>query len=1516
VLRRKIQEAGNEFGKLTDVIRDYRHEQEKDLKIKRTLAAAEAAVNTNFTEKGIFIEEGADPREVERRRKAEAKKFLTPLASYLIGEGKAQGKTLQETVAQAKMIQDAISAAWTQPATGEKLWEGKVNEAKMREGLKDAGMESSAAEQISEFLGSKMDKFLKSYFSFDTAMGSENDMQVMFAEFLATTVEDVGAEMNKAAQQALTNRKNLANFTKSLSLMYKQIDDAIVGRADIARRMGTNLARRTQRLGARGSMLSKAMDPMDLARERRDEGMANIEAKRGLLSGGVITSFGPKLGSLLEKIAANAQEELEDFGESIMAPFMKGNFADAMKALDEQRGRKITADGVEAPRLNTKQMKAVVDFNRDLREGIAKGDEGIRKQELLLKDKFREDQVRAEILKAERDIQLQKTDYINKLELALATEEAVVSGRLNTLSLIESDPRVTRFKGPVAKQKFAGDIATEKLAIQQGLATDKLELEIETERAAIIAQHLLNASTQKLTESNFSLMDVLRLHLTALDKPEAMEDQVKRFAEVVASQTAETKSVLAEVRKFTGTITPKGTPVVIVQDPSTAAGEGGGVDPSLWKASLATPRAQYEVQRNIAVAAARDKMAERQDKRRWITGRAEKNISAAGQKAMREFPTFDQWKEIQKRAPLTAAGSTLPSGTVMPKRRVRSRATEDLTGVSSGGTAAGEKNPYLTISERNAFNLTNEPPPKSNAQLLKESSDRVLQKVEDQKQAKAAASAKRVEQDFPPEILAKFKEAQARGESPDWLSFVAKERGKTGAKPEITGKRMPDAELLKTIRKLKAREADEKRITGSVAGKRGTIKPAGRKAAAQALQEAKADIIALRKKIKEGTDEVVLAEGVAGKGQGAPAIQQAAQTVKVEEEVVGHKETQYELAKILAAQTSKERIDLINTALQEGKITEEMHFQLMTAEKIAEKRRGILGTSQAQEKANLDAQNRFNSGLVESQTKFTEGLKDGLGVVYTDSEGLMNRLGKSLPLTFRDNMVSAMEDVMDKTQDFDDALRGVAISFLKEMRRAFLQQGVSSLMNAVTAATVQGAATQMRPKYFQSQSGSRVPGSGTGDIVPAMLEPGEYVVNRKAAENNMPLLNSLNFGAYPRFGAQEGGLTPNQFRYTDRASELFSSPANVWDLGLGFTVPRSGRKSKPKKDIKRAFKSGKISSRQAFQFKKGFGLLDGWWITGKAGADISFPRSSAQGNLPRDAKKAFAKGIINSQEYRTIRQIHGFQSGGAATLDAQLGSTLAGHRKKGGPDASGFLWMNSNPQMEENAQDVSEAVQKRLQKAQEKENLKKQFLGMLISAGIGQAMGKIGDFIGSKTTMGVNMNELSQAQKLELYGGLDEDAFAQKHGFGTMKAMMDPKYGGGKFKTRRWSKLGKAIREQRGESLKGKDFDFQRGGSVSAQRFQTGGAVGRYGVRGFQGGGSVSVNPLSSSSNVNNINISVNTGGNSSGNTEGNTRSVVGTSDEGTQAKELSEKIKARVIAVISEEQRVGGLLSPTRRKP
>jgi TP901 family phage tail tape measure protein len=51
-----------------------------------------------------------------------------------------------------------------------------------------------------------------------------------------------------------------------------------------------------------------------------------------------------------------------------------------------------------------------------------------------------------------------------------------------------------------------------------------------------------------------------------------------------------------------------------------------------------------------------------------------------------------------------------------------------------------------------------------------------------------------------------------------------------------------------------------------------------------------------------------------------------------------------------------------------------------------------------------------------------------------------------------------------------------------------------------------------------------VPGSGDGDKVPAMLEPGEYVVNKKAAAKYSGTLDQMNFQSAPRF--QKGGRMP------------------------------------------------------------------------------------------------------------------------------------------------------------------------------------------------------------------------------------------------------------------------------------------------------------------------------------------------------------------------------------------------------
>ena len=54
--------------------------------------------------------------------------------------------------------------------------------------------------------------------------------------------------------------------------------------------------------------------------------------------------------------------------------------------------------------------------------------------------------------------------------------------------------------------------------------------------------------------------------------------------------------------------------------------------------------------------------------------------------------------------------------------------------------------------------------------------------------------------------------------------------------------------------------------------------------------------------------------------------------------------------------------------------------------------------------------------------------------------------------------------------------------------------------------------------------GGKVPGAGRGDIFPAMLEPGEYVIRKAMAKKYMPLLRAINAGGLPGF--QLGGEVP------------------------------------------------------------------------------------------------------------------------------------------------------------------------------------------------------------------------------------------------------------------------------------------------------------------------------------------------------------------------------------------------------
>jgi phage-related protein len=98
-------------------------------------------------------------------------------------------------------------------------------------------------------------------------------------------------------------------------------------------------------------------------------------------------------------------------------------------------------------------------------------------------------------------------------------------------------------------------------------------------------------------------------------------------------------------------------------------------------------------------------------------------------------------------------------------------------------------------------------------------------------------------------------------------------------------------------------------------------------------------------------------------------------------------------------------------------------------------------------------------------------------------------------------------------------LEGKAVDFLTGMVNGLGDLLPAAWEGAQSALSGVGAVVDaLNP--FRRQSGGPIPGAGTGDIVPALLEPGEFVMNRRATGVFGPILRAMN-SAVPRF--QTGG---------------------------------------------------------------------------------------------------------------------------------------------------------------------------------------------------------------------------------------------------------------------------------------------------------------------------------------------------------------------------------------------------------
>ena len=342
------------------------------------------------------------------------------------------------------------------------------------------------------------------------------------------------------------------------------------------------------------------------------------------------------------------------------------------------------------------------------------------------------------------------------------------------------------------------------------------------------------------------------------------------------------------------------------------------------------------------------------------------------------------------------------------------------------------------------------------------------------------------------------------------------------ATPVITGPRLGKSQMEKKSARLesyKQKVATWQKKFGLTAGGAVGAVPEGmapltsrgaREEAAKTMQDLLVMMDKLEKELKSGADEVVFAKGkgAAGKAATSPlaaATSKAEKTTLPEIDVSKLDKDALAILATLDPEKDKNTIDIIKQII---KLHKEENAQLDDKLKTNKE-----NTEAIQAQAVALQKQRTGPGA------FKRGVDMGTDKIAKETDEIFYVLGEELPMQFRNNMVGAIGAAMDKTSSLGDALDGVALAFLSTMRNAFLQSAVGNMMNLGKTLWT----GSQRGGSIRAQNGRFVGGNSTGDRHPALLESGEYVLNRNAvgALGGPDALNSINFGMAPRF--QKGG---------------------------------------------------------------------------------------------------------------------------------------------------------------------------------------------------------------------------------------------------------------------------------------------------------------------------------------------------------------------------------------------------------
>ena len=332
----------------------------------------------------------------------------------------------------------------------------------------------------------------------------------------------------------------------------------------------------------------------------------------------------------------------------------------------------------------------------------------------------------------------------------------------------------------------------------------------------------------------------------------------------------------------------------------------------------------------------------------------------------------------------------------------------------------------------------------------------------------------------------------------------------------------------------------------------------------------------------------------------------------------------------------------LQTKMQDDSLTEEAKMSIketITTLEISAKQIGSNATIFQAKSAQVRRDFEQSAG-------FVNNMAIGFKSLGKEADDIIDQLGRNLPKMFADGLVNGIKAAIRESDNLGEALMGIASNFLDTISTAMMQSAVYSMMGSMGFNMAGAAGSAPTPKqkggFIRAQSGMYISGTGSGDKYPAMLENGEYVLNRNAvmAMGGPSELDKLNFSMAPRFAS--GGS------FATELTDLKSMEEGMTTYGL-----ENSKLYNELRDVEKAKQAEK--RRKAFERKK---MIAG--IVGSvAGMAVSLGISAGVNKFGSNQSTPQKIG----EEYGQLAMRTKFQTGGS--IGSRLSDTIPAYAEGG-----------------------------------------------------------------------------------------------------------------------------------------------------------------------------------------------------------------------------------------------------------